>query len=71
MMPVVGYAWQEARQVDVGDGVKPYRALDIGDRWPRSYFQYWNEKRLEWRNVRNWSFRERLFTEWLNVCDPF
>ena len=70
MMAVVGYAWQETRQVDAGGGVKPYRAREMGDRWPRSYFQYWNEKRLEWREVRNWSFRERLFAEWRSIGEP-
>lgn len=40
---------------------RTYRVVELADRWAKSQFEYFHEDRNEWRKVRNWNTRERLF----------
>lgn len=38
-----------------------YRAVVVAHNWAKSQFEYFNEARQEWREVRNWNTKARLF----------
>ncbi len=42
-----------------------YRPVVIAHNWAKSRFEYFNASLNEWREVRNWNTRERLFNEYV------
>jgi len=45
-----------------------YRLAEIGANWAKSRFEYLSPVTGEWRVVRNWNNRERLFNQFMGVA---